>query len=179
MELSAAAAHVRMLISDLAGMITPETIEIVKSTAPVVREHGEKITARMYEIAFQERPDYRLGFGNTFMQHFDGGGQAKKLASSIYAYATHIDKLDELAAAVDHIAHRHVNARILPEQYPLIGEKLLQAMKEVLGAAATDEIIDAWREAYTALANIFIEAEAKLYRENDQKHLDRLASGDG
>ena len=34
----------------------PDTIEIVKATAPVVKEHGLKITQRMYEIAFQSRP---------------------------------------------------------------------------------------------------------------------------
>lgn len=39
--------------------MNPETIEIVKSTAPVVKEQGAAITARMYEIAFNERPEYR------------------------------------------------------------------------------------------------------------------------
>ncbi len=40
-------------------------------------------------------------------------------------------------------------------------------MKDVLGEAATEEVIDAWGEAYNALANIFIETEAKLYKKND------------
>ncbi len=106
----------------------------------------------MYQLAFEERPDYMLGFENFFMNHLDGAGQARKLANSVYAYATHIDRLDELAQAVDQIAHRHVAARILPEQYPLIGEKLLQTMKDVLGDAATDDIIAAWAEAYSAAA---------------------------
>jgi nitric oxide dioxygenase len=91
-----------------------------------------------------------------------GNGQAKKLAASVYAYATHIDRLDELAKAVESIAHKHVEARILPEQYSLIGTKLLEAMKDVLGEAATEEVIDAWGEAYNALANILIDTEAKL-----------------
>ena len=36
-----------------------ETIEIVKATAPVIKEHGQAITQRMYEIAFAARPDAR------------------------------------------------------------------------------------------------------------------------
>ena len=154
--------------------ISQRTIDIVKATAPVVREHGEKITTRMYEIAFAERPDYRLGFEHTWMVDANGNGQAKKLAASVYAYATHIDNLEALASAVDRIAHKHVEARILPEQYSLIGAKLLEAMKDVLAEAATEDVIDAWSEAYNALATIFIDAEAKLYKENDQVLLEKL-----
>ncbi|MGA7933369.1 MAG: globin domain-containing protein, partial [Kovacikia sp.] len=94
----------------------------------------------------------------------------------VYAYATHIDHLDELATAVDHIAHRHVETRILPEQYPLIGEKLLQAMKDVLQDAATNEVISAWAEAYGALADIFIQKEKAIYNQKDQELTERLAS---
>jgi nitric oxide dioxygenase len=56
--------------------ISQKTIDIVKATAPAVKEHGEKITSRMYEIAFAERPDYKLGFENTWMVDAHGNGQA-------------------------------------------------------------------------------------------------------
>jgi nitric oxide dioxygenase len=109
------------------------------------------------------------------MEHLDGGGQAQKLANAVYAYATRIDRLDELTAAVNAIAHRHVESRILPEQYPLIGQKLLQAMKDVLQDAATDEVMAAWAEAYDALANIFIQTENVIYQQEDQALTERLA----
>lgn len=150
-------------------MVSQTTIDIVKATAPILKERGEEITQRMYEITFSERPDYKRGFETTWMKHLDGGDQAHKLAAAVYAYATHIDRLDELAAAVDHIAHRHVATRILPEQYPLIGQKLLQAMKDVLQEAATDEVIAAWAEAYEALANIFIQKEGEIYHSEDHQ----------
>lgn len=157
-------------------MVSPKTIKIVKATAPVLQARGEEITRRMYEIAFEERPDYKRAFENTWMQHLDGGGQAHKLAAAVYAYATHIDRLDELAAAVNHIAHRHVATRILPEQYPLIGEKLLQAMKDVLQDAATDEVLAAWAEAYQALADVFIQTEQNIHKQEDQALIEQLAS---
>lgn len=59
-------------------MVSQKTIEIVKATAPIVKEKGEEITQRMYQIAFAERPDYKRGFETTWMQHLDGGGQAHK-----------------------------------------------------------------------------------------------------
>ncbi len=157
-------------------MVSQKTIDIVKATAPILKEKGEAITQRMYEITFAERPDYKLGFETTWMQHLDGGGQAHKLATAVYAYATHIDRLDELAAAVQHIAHRHVETRILPEQYPLIGQKLLQAMKDVLQEAATDDVIAAWAEAYDALATIFIQTEQTLYQQQDQQLTEALTN---
>ena len=148
--------------------MNPKTIELVKATAPVVKEHGKAITARMYEIAFNERPEYRRFFENTHMKsEEEGQKQAGKLAASVYAYASHIDELEKLGDAVEHIATAHVNTRVIAEQYPVIGECLLAAMKDVLGDAATPEIMEAWTEAYNSLADIFITREKEIYKEQE------------
>ncbi len=146
-----------------------KTIEIVKSTTPIVKEKGKEITQRMYEILFNERPEYRRFFENTWMKNpEEGRKQAAKLAASVYAYASHIDKLEELSSAVENIANAHVNTRVIAEQYPVIGECLLAAMKDVLGEAATPEVIEAWTKAYDNLAQIFIKKEKEIYREQDK-----------
>lgn len=150
--------------------MNPKTIEIVKSTAPIVKEHGTAITARMYEIAFKERPEYRRFFENTHMKsQEEGHKQAARLAESVYAYASHIDELEKLSGAVEHIANAHVNTRVIAEQYPVIGECLLMAMKDVLGNAATPEVMEAWTEAYNNLANIFINREKEIYKEQEKE----------
>lgn len=146
------------------------TIEIIKSTAPLVKEKGKDITQRMYEILFNERPEYRRFFENTHMKSpEEGHKQAGKLAASVYAYAIHIDELDKLSSAVEHIANAHVNTRVIAEQYPMIGECLLTAMKEVLGDVATPEVMEAWTEAYNNLAQIFIQKEQTIYHEQEQQ----------
>lgn len=43
-----------------------------------------------------------------------------------------------------------------------IGESLISAIKDILGSAATEEIISAWTIAYAFLANIFIETEKSI-----------------
>lgn len=150
--------------------MNPKTIEIVKSTAPVVKEHGKAITERMYEIAFNERPEYRRFFESTHMKNpEEGKKQAGKLAASVYAYASNIDKLEKLGNAVEHIAKAHVSTRVIAEQYPVIGECLLAAMKDVLGEAATPEVMEAWTEAYNNLANIFINREKEIYHQQEQE----------
>ncbi|MDF5725418.1 MAG: hypothetical protein PUP91_34200 [Rhizonema sp. PD37] len=45
----------------------------------------------------------------------------------------------------------------------MVGECLLQAIKDVLGEAATESVIAAWTEAYQALSTIFIEREHDIY----------------
>jgi nitric oxide dioxygenase len=61
---------------------------------------------------------------------------------------------------VERIAHKHVGYHILAEHYPFVAKALLGAIKDVLGDAATDEILAAWGEAYWFLADILIGREA-------------------
>lgn len=49
-----------------------------------------------------------------------------------------------------------------PQADDFIGECLLMAIKEVLGDAATDEIMEAWTAAYGFLANAFITLEQEI-----------------
>ncbi|RKJ28237.1 nitric oxide dioxygenase, partial [Butyricicoccus sp. 1XD8-22] len=72
--------------------------------------------------------------------------------------------LEPIVPVVMQIAHKHRGLGILPEHYPIVGENLLRAIKEVLGDAATDEIIDAWANAYGVIAEIFISVEEDLYK---------------
>lgn len=42
--------------------ISQQTIDIVKSTAPVLKQHGQAITTRMYEIMFDRYPEIKTQF---------------------------------------------------------------------------------------------------------------------
>jgi nitric oxide dioxygenase len=141
--------------------ISQQTIDIVKSTVPILKQHGQKITTRMYEIMFHNYPEVKAQFD---MSAQANGTQPAKLAAAVYSYANHIDNLEALKAMVDKIAHRHVKTQVLPEQYPVVGECLLQAIKDVLGNAATEEVMTAWTEAYQALAEVFINREQQIYQ---------------
>ena len=141
--------------------ISQQTINIVKSTAPLLKKHGKTITTRMYEIMFHKYPEVKAQFD---MSAQANGKQPTKLATAIYSYATHIDDLEGLKAMVEKIAHRHVKTHVLPEQYSIVGECLLQAIKDVLGDAATSEFMTAWTEAYQVLAEVFINREEQIYQ---------------
>jgi len=139
--------------------LSEQTIEICKATAPVLKEHGEAITTRMYEILFSTYPETRVLFGDA------PEDQHKILASAIVAYASNIDNLEMLGKAVEKMAQRHVKTNVKAEHYPMVGNSLLQAIKDVLGEAATDDVINAWKEAYFFLGDILIAREAEIYAE--------------
>src|SRR5690606_24730959 len=67
------------------------------------------------------------------------------------------------------IGHKHISLDIRPEHYPIVGNHLLASIQEVLGDAATPEILDAWEAAYYQLADLMIGIEAKMYKEQTNK----------
>ena len=75
----------------------------------------------------------------------------------VLAAAQNIDNLYALLPAVKKIGSVHVNSNVKPEHYQIVGENLLLAIKEVLGNAATEEVLNAWAEAYEVIAKVFIE----------------------
>ena len=96
----------------------------------------------------------------------ESGEQPRRLAGAILAYAKNIDKLQNLGSAVQRMVARHVETGVKAEHYPHVAAALLPAIREVLGAkVATDEVLDAWAEAYWMLADILIAAEAQVYED--------------
>ena len=137
-----------------------QTKAIIKSTAPAIKEHGEAITTAMYKLLFSKHPEAKELFKDAQPDQY------KKLAAMVYAYADNIDNLGSLQKGIDKVAKLHVDVKILPKHYPWVGESLLGAIKEVLGDAATPEIMNAWEEAYGFLAKVFIAREEEIYAEN-------------
>lgn len=142
--------------------LSAETIATVKATVPALQANGLAITQTMYEHLFKNEEIRDL-----FNQSHQGaeGGQPRALAGAIVAYAQNIDNLGVLTSAVERIAQRHAGLNILPEHYPHVATALLQAIRDVLGEAATDAVLKAWGEAYWFLAEILIGREGEIYRE--------------
>ena len=71
--------------------------------------------------------------------------------------------MSKIMPVVTKIGQVHVDSKVKPEHYPIVGKNLLLAIKEVLGDASTDEVLEAWGKAYEVIAEIFIDVEKKLY----------------
>jgi nitric oxide dioxygenase len=143
--------------------LTPEQIATVKATVPALEVHGVAITTLFYNNLLKAHPELNNIFNHANQVHLE---QPKALAAAVYAYARNIENLEALLPTVRLIAGKHTSLHVQPEHYPIVGKHLLEAIQEVLGEAATPEIISAWGAAYGVLANVFIETEKSMYAAN-------------
>ncbi len=143
-------------------MLCAEQIALIKATVPLLESSGEALTNHFYKLLLSEHPEVRPLFNQA---HQASGEQPRALANGVLMYARHIDRLDALGPLVAQIINKHVALQVLPEHYPLVGNCLLRAIREVLGEAiATDAVIEAWAAAYQQLADLLIGQEERLYQ---------------
>ncbi|HTH45386.1 MAG TPA: globin domain-containing protein, partial [Oxalicibacterium sp.] len=142
-------------------MLSTESRPYIDASVPVLREHGLAITQRFYQNLFAAHPQLHNMFnaGNQA-----NGSQQQSLASAVFAYAANIDNQAALAPVISRIVNKHASLGVTAAHYPIVGEHLLRAIKEVLGDAATPELLAAWAEAYGLLAQALIDEENRMYR---------------
>jgi nitric oxide dioxygenase len=140
-------------------MLTQQTKDTVKATAPVLAAHGYDIIKHFYRSLLSAHPELKNVFN---MRHQERGQQQEALARAVYAYAANIEDPSCLSAVLEGIANKHASLGVKPEQYPIVGEYLLGSIKAVLGDAATEDIISAWAQAYGNLADILMGRESQL-----------------
>ena len=142
--------------------VSAHAMEIVKASAPALEKHGLAITTAMYARLFENK-DIEAMFDRAAQA---SGEQPKRLAAAILAYATNIDKLQNLGPAVSRMVSRHIETGVKAEHYPHVANALLPAIRDVLGEeVATDEVLAAWGAAYWMLADILIATEAQAYED--------------
>ncbi|MGH8854157.1 MAG: globin domain-containing protein [Telluria sp.] len=143
-------------------MISSASRPYIDASVPVLREHGLAITTTFYRSMFAAHPELTNLFN---MGNQASGAQQQSLASALFAYAANIGNAGALGPVVSRIVHKHASVGIRADHYPIVGHHLLGAIKTVLGEAATEPLLKAWEEAYTSLARLLIDAEAKMYEE--------------
>ncbi|KXZ17522.1 NO-inducible flavohemoprotein [Bacillus nakamurai] len=143
-------------------MLDEKTINIIKSTVPVLKTQGEDITGRFYNLMFQDHPELLNMFNQTNQKKQT---QRAALANAVIAAAANIDQLEHIIPAVRQIGYKHTSIGVKPEHYPIVGKYLLLAIKDVLQGAATSDIMRAWEKAYGVIADAFIGIENEMYKQ--------------
>ncbi|MEU4408868.1 globin domain-containing protein [Streptosporangium sp. NPDC023963] len=147
-------------------MLSPDSAVIVRATLPAVGGAIQDISARFYKMMFTDHPELLRELFNRGNQA--NGEQQSALAGSIAAFATVLVQRpdDRPDAMLSRIANKHASLGIAPEQYVVVHKYLFAAIAEVLGDAATPEVVAAWDEVYWLMANALIALEAVLYHDS-------------
>ncbi len=143
-------------------MLSNQTIEIIKATTPLIAQTGPKLTEHFYDRMFTHNPELKDIFN---MSNQRNGDQREALFNAICTYAANIENLPALLGAVEKIAHKHTSFLITADQYQIVGTHLLATIDELFNPG--QEVLDAWREAYGVLANVFIQREEQIYQANE------------
>ncbi|XP_002155830.3 flavohemoprotein isoform X1 [Hydra vulgaris] len=153
--------------------LSESSIRLLKSTSAILSTEGTKVTSRMYEIMLSNYPIVKNLFNTSHVRKNGNSNtvapQAQALANAVFRFAANADNLTALQDMLKLIAHKHVSFNILPEHYPIVGNCLLRAIKDVLQDAVTDEVMEAWREGYDYLADLFIKMENDIKEQNKMK----------
>tara|TARA_R110002049_G_scaffold181973_3_gene349426 strand:- start:1712 stop:2902 length:1191 start_codon:yes stop_codon:yes gene_type:complete len=147
-------------------MLSTKTIEIVKSTIPLLENAGVEVTDYFYKRMFEHNPELKDIFN---LANQASGRQQFALFSAVAAYAQNIDNLGTLGDLVERVAQKHTSFDIQPVQYQIVGHHLIETLREMAPNDFTDEVASAWVEAYGLLADVLIDRERDLYETSSEQ----------
>ncbi|GFH39301.1 globin domain-containing protein [Streptomyces pacificus] len=146
-------------------MLSEQATPVIRTTLPIVGAAMRDIAGLFYRKLFDAHPALLRNLFNRGNQA--NGEQRQALAGSIVAFAGML--LEQPGTRPDamlaRIAHKHASLGVTSDQYKIVHHHLFAALAEVLGDAATDEVIEAWDEVYWLMANALIAVETRLYQE--------------
>ncbi len=128
-------------------------IALVRASFPKVAAIAPQAARLFYGRLFDLDPSVERLFNLARMK-----SQGTKLMTALAFVVAHLDRPDRLLPVIRDMAVRHVGYGVRREHYIPVGEALLWALEQGLGAAFTSELRAAWAEAYVTLASVMTEA---------------------
>lgn len=136
--------------------MTPKQVGLIKVTWDKVFPISDKAAELFYDKLFELDPSLKPLFKGDMEE------QGKKLMMTINTVVTSLENLDELVPAVQDLGIRHSGYGVEDEHYDTVAAALLWTLGQGLGDEFTDEVKEAWTEAYIVLATIMKEAAATV-----------------
>lgn len=134
--------------------MTPKQVGLIKTTWDKVFPIADKAAELFYGKLFELDPDLKPLFKGDMVE------QGKKLMMMINTVVKGLENLEELVPAVQDLGIRHAGYGVTDEHYDTVAEALLWTLGQGLGDDFTDEVKEAWTEAYVVLATTMKDAAA-------------------
>lgn len=130
--------------------MTPDELARVQRSFADASERPDELSRAFYEHLWTLAPDLRPMFPD------DMDAQRQKLLDELSAIVAAVADLPALVARTAPLGARHAGYGVEPEHYELVGEALLAALADVLGAGLDEPTADAWRDAYDLVAETML-----------------------
>ena len=124
-------------------------VGLLRDSFESLRPSADGMVGRFYSILFTRHPDIGKMFARTNMEE-----QRKKFFATLDELIKHLEEPDKTMSDLLILGNSHIDYGVKPEQYALVCDALVEAMKQTAGASWTAEIEKAWRDAYSAVADV-------------------------
>jgi nitric oxide dioxygenase len=135
--------------------MTPDQVQLVKTSFAAVAPIAEQAAALFYGRLFEIAPELRALFKGDMKE------QGRKLMGTIAVAVGSLDRLPELLPVVQDLGRRHAGYGVKDEHYATVAEALLWTLEKGLGPAFTPAVKEAWTLTYTTLADAMKAAAGK------------------
>jgi len=136
--------------------LTPQTIEVIKSTAPVIKAKGPAIASKLYTLLFTRHEVFKAMFP---VENTQSGKMVNSLPTALYDFALNCDNMEKMETTISRVASRHVGQGVQDWHYPMLAECFKEAFRVVLEKDATPAVIEAWDEGFKLFANQIMKVE--------------------
>jgi len=127
-------------------------IELVQNSFKLVVPIKEQAAEIFYSHLFELDPSLRPLFKGDIKE------TGHKLMSTLGVVVSGLSDQRAILPAIEELGARHVGYGVTDDQYDTVGAALLWTLEQGLGEAYTDEVMQAWVEAYTFISNTMIAA---------------------
>lgn len=130
--------------------MTPNQISLVQKSFDIVPAEiaADLFYARLFELDPSLRPLFKG----------DMKAQGRKLMDMIAVAVRGLNDLDTIVPAVQDLGVRHTGYGVTANHYETVGSALLWTLEKGLGEQFTDEVREAWTDAYILLSSTMIDA---------------------
>jgi len=124
-------------------------VELLESSFKAITPKAGELADTFYDQLFRDHPEVKPLF-----EKADMADQKKALIGALALIVANLRNPEALEGAVKGLAGRHIDYGVQREQYPVVGQTLLDSLARVAGDMWNKELHDAWAEAYGAIQGI-------------------------
>lgn len=132
------------------GFLSPRQMELVQSSFERFRDCGESASVRFYQRLFEDAPSARSMFPD------DVSKQARKFLQSLAVIVGSLSSTDRTTRMLQRLGDRHQGYGVKPEHYSIVGQALLETLREELGSEFSEEVEAAWKDAFELISSAML-----------------------
>lgn len=136
-------------------MVSPTQIQLVQTTWKKLLPIENEVARLFYDRLFALDPGAQALFRSGDMRE-----QGRKLTSMITIAVNGLNHLNTIVPAVRELGRRHAGYRVTDAHYDTVGAALVWTLEQGLGNDFTPEVLGAWIDVYTLLADTMKQAAA-------------------